>query len=242
MFSAIIPSGRGHAGFTAGHHPRLPRGGPADRRASAGRRDAGAGQGHRLHRPAHRLVDDVASLYSVNRLTAYLHSLGHRAPKSAVADYVEWFEDAFFLFTVRVFDASLTRAHANPKKIYCIDHALARSVGSGILVNAGHLLENLVFTALRRRTPEIRYFKGANGREVDFVARMPDNSRLLVQVCESLAEPRTRKREVTALRRAMAELGLRAGTIVTRDEEETIAAGADAIDVVPAWRFLLDVG
>ena len=191
---------------------------------------------------AHRLVDDVASLYSVNRLTAYLHSLGHRAPKSAVADYVEWFEDAFFLFTVRVFDASLTRAHANPKKIYCIDHALARSVGSGILVNAGHLLENLVFTALRRRTPEIRYFKGANGREVDFVARMPDNSRLLVQVCESLAEPRTRKREVTALRRAMAELGLRAGTIVTRDEEETIAAGADAIDVVPAWRFLLDVG
>ena len=191
---------------------------------------------------AHRLVDATASLYSVNRLTAYLHSLGHRAPKSAVADYVEWFEDAFFLFTVRVFDASLTRAHANPKKIYCVDHALARSVGSGILVNVGHLLENLVFTALRRRTPEIRYFKGANGREVDFVARMPDGSRLLVQVCESLAEPRTRKREVTALRRAMAELGLRAGTIVTRDEEETIAAGAGAIDVVPAWRFLLDVG
>lgn len=191
---------------------------------------------------AHRLVDATASLYSVNRLTAYLHSLGHRAPKSAVADYVEWFEDAFFLFTVRVFDASLTRAHANPKKIYCVDHALARSVGSGILVNAGHLLENLVFTALRRRTPEIRYFKGANGREVDFAARMPDGSRLLVQVCESLAEPRTRKREVTALRRAMAELGLRAGTIVTRAEEETISSGADAIDVVPAWRFLLDVG
>ena len=191
---------------------------------------------------AHRLVDAAASLYSVNRLTAYLHSLGHRAPKSAVADYVEWFEDAFFLFTVRVFDASLTRAHANPKKIYCIDHALARSVGSGVLVNAGHLLENLVFTALRRRTPEIRYFKGANGREVDFVARMPDGSRRLVQVCESLAEPRTRKREVTALRRAMDELGLRAGTIVTRGEEETIPAGAGAIDVVPAWRFLLDVG
>ena len=191
---------------------------------------------------AHRLVDAAASLYSVNRLTAYLHSLGHRAPKSAVADYVEWFEDAFFLFTVRVFDASLTRAHANPKKIYCIDHALARSVGSGVLVNAAHLLENLVFTALRRRTPEIRYFKGANGREVDFAARMPDGSRLLVQVCESLAEPRTRKREVTALRRAMDELGLRAGTIVTRGEEETIPAGAGAIDVVPAWRFLLDVG
>ena len=191
---------------------------------------------------AHRLVDNTASLYSVNRLTAYLQSLGHRAPKSAVSDYVEWFEDAFFLFTVRVFDASLTRANANPKKIYCVDHALARSVGSGILVRAGHLLENLVFMALRRSTPEIRYFKGANGREVDFVARMSDGSRMLIQVCESLVEPRTRKREVTALNRAMTELGLRAGTIVTRDEEETIPVDAGRIDVVPAWRFLLDVG
>ncbi len=191
---------------------------------------------------AHRLVDNTASLYSVNRLTAHLKSLGHRAPKSAVADYVEWFEDAFFLFTVRVFDASLARANANPKKIYCVDHALARSVGSGILVNAGHLLENLVFMALRRSTPQIRYLKGPNGREVDFVARMPDGSRMLVQVCESLAEPRTRKREVRALSRTMAEFGLRAATIVTRDEEETIPVDSGSIDVVPAWRFLLDVG
>ena len=50
---------------------------------------------------AHRLVDGTASLYSVNRLTGYLQSLGHRAPKAAVSSFVEWFEDAFFLFTVR---------------------------------------------------------------------------------------------------------------------------------------------
>ena len=191
---------------------------------------------------AQRLVDNAASLYSVNRLTGYLQSLGHRAPKAAVSAYVEWFEDAFFLFTVRIFDASLARANANPKKIYCVDHALVRSVGSGVLVNAGHLLENLVFTALRRRTPDIRYFKDRNGREVDFVARMPDGGRALVQVCESLVDPKTRKREVAALDHAMAALGLREGTIVTRDEEETIPVDAGRIDVAPAWRFLLDIG
>ena len=58
---------------------------------------------------------------------------------------------------------------------------------------------------------EIHYFKGANGREVDFVARMPDGSRVLVQVCESLVDPRTRKREVKALDRAMAESGTARG-------------------------------
>ena len=104
---------------------------------------------------------------------------------------MEWFEDAFFLFTVRIFDASLARA---------------------------------------------------NGREVDFVARMPDGSRALVQVCESLADPGTRKREVRALNHAMAGLELRAGTIVTRDEEETIPVDAGVIEVVPAWRFLLAAG
>jgi len=37
-------------------------------------------------------------------------------------------------------------------------------VSSGILTNRDSLLENLVFTALRRVTPEIFYFKTKAGR------------------------------------------------------------------------------
>ncbi|MGK2907113.1 MAG: ATP-binding protein [Desulfuromonadales bacterium] len=190
---------------------------------------------------AHWLVDNTASLYSINNLTGYLKSLGHKAPKSAVSDYLEWFEDAYVLFTVRIFDASLARANTNPKKIYCIDHALVTSISSGILVNSGHLLENLVFTALRRVTPDISYFKTKTGREVDFIAQRQDRSRLLVQVCESLADPQTRKRETAALAEAMAELKLAAGTIVTRGEEEQIQIESGTIYAVPAWRFLLNL-
>lgn len=187
---------------------------------------------------AHRLVDNTASLYSVNSLTGYLKSLGHNAPKSAVSDYIEWFEDAYFLFTVRIFDSSLARANAKPKKVYCVDHSLVTSVSSGILVNSGHLLENLVFTALRRVTSEIFYFKSKGGREVDFIARYQGN-RLLVQVCESLHDRQTRAREVSALVEAMAELRLTSGIIVTRNEEERIELESGGIDVVPVWRFLL---
>ena len=192
---------------------------------------------------AHWLVDNAASLYSVNRLTGYLKSLGHRVPKAAVSSYLEWFEDAFFLFTVRIFDASLSRANANPKKIYCIDHALVRSLSSGILVNRGHLLENLVFTALRHVTSDIHYYRSKAGREVDFIARWPDGSLRLVQVCESLADPRTRQREVAALRDAMAELKLSSSQIVTRDlDQEHIPTDSGKVEVVAAWRFLLDLG
>ncbi len=201
---------------------------------------------------ARRLLDNVASMYSVNGLTGYLKALGHRAPKSAVSDYMEWFEDACFLFTVRIFDASLARSNTNPKKVYCVDHALVTSVSSGILVNAGHLLENLVFTALRRLHPQLYYYRTKTGREVDFVVPLSGRGRLdetplaaraemLVQVCESLAAPQTRKREVTALAEAMRELGLVTGTVVTRDEDELIETGGTSIRVIPAWRFLLDL-
>ncbi|MFZ5572187.1 MAG: ATP-binding protein [Thermodesulfobacteriota bacterium] len=189
---------------------------------------------------AHRLVDNIASLYSVNSLTGYLKSLGHKAPKPAVSEYLDWFEDAYFLFTVRIFDPSLARSNTNPKKIYCIDHALVTSVSSGILVNAGHLLENLVFTSLRRSYPEIYYYKTKTGREVDFIVPIQGEPPLLVQVCATLAEPQTRKRETAALSEAMTELGVKTGTIVTRNEEESIETDGGTIQVVPAWRFLLD--
>lgn len=190
---------------------------------------------------ARRLVDNTGSLYTVNRLLTYLRSLGHTVSKSTVSDYIDWFEDAYFLFTVRLFDASLARANANPKKIYCIDHALVTSVSSGILINAGHLLENLVFVALRRTTPEISYFRTRGGREVDFIVHSRGQERRLIQVCDQLVQPETRDREINALAEAMVELGLDSGTIVTRDTEETIDHESGRIDVVSAWRFLLSL-
>ncbi len=190
---------------------------------------------------AHRLIDNTASLYSGNSLTGYLKSLGHSVPKTAVSDYLKWFEDAYFLFTVQLFDASAARRDSNPKRIYCIDHAMVTSVASGVLVNSGHLLENLVFTALRRLYPEIYYYKTKTGREVDFIVPTSGKTRVLIQACESLADAQTRKRELTALSEAMAELKIKTGTIVTRSGDEQIRTDAGTINVIPAWRFLLDL-
>ncbi|HET6421133.1 MAG TPA: hypothetical protein VFG19_13290, partial [Geobacteraceae bacterium] len=74
-----------------------------------------------------------------------------------------------------------------------------------------------------------------------FIAQLQDRSRVLVQVCESMADPQTRKRETTALAEAMAELKLAQGTIVTRGEEEQIRVESGKINVMPAWRFLLNL-
>lgn len=117
------------------------------------------------------------------------------------------------------------------KKIYCIDHALITSIASGILLNSGHLLENLVFLALRRMSSDIFYYRCKSGKEVDFTVLMPNRPRMLVQVCPSLTDPHTRKREITALIEAMKESGLQTGTIVTLENRLKIGMrGRDSID------------
>jgi len=54
---------------------------------------------------------------------------------------------------------------------------------------------------------------------------------MLVQVCPSLTDPHTRKREITALIEAMKESGLQTGTIVTLENRLKIGMrGRDSID------------
>jgi hypothetical protein len=64
---------------------------------------------------------------------------------------------------------------------------------------------------------------------------------MLVQVCESMAEPHTRKREVAAPAGAMAELELKEGIVVTRGDDKQIPVDSETIKLVPAWRILLNL-
>ena len=190
---------------------------------------------------AFRLVNNVAASHSVNSLTGYLKALNHKVSKTFVGECLEWLEDAFFLFPVKIWDASLARQNVNAKKVYCIDHALVTSVSSGILVNSGHLLENLVFVHLRRQSERIHYYRTQSGREVDFIWQDAGGKRHLAQVCESMAaQPETQRREVAALTEAMQEMILKEGVIVTRSESQELATAAGRITVVPAWKFLLE--
>jgi predicted AAA+ superfamily ATPase len=194
---------------------------------------------------AHWLVDNTGSYYAISHLTDYLKSLGHRVRKSSVVDWLVAFEDAGLLFSVNIFSSSPTRISVNPRKVYCIDHALAASVSSGILTNRDSLMENLVFTALRRETPEIFYHRTKTGREVDLVALLPsapgqERAVMLVQVCAALADPRVKQSEIRSLSEAMVELAVAEGTIVTWRSDETIPVGFGTIDVIPVWRFMLE--
>jgi len=203
-------------------------------------------QRHDVHHPnaivdlAHQLLENIANMHSINSLTGYLKSLGHKLSKTLVSEYVKWLADAYFIFGVGIFNASIAENKRNPQKYYCIDSALVRSTTSGILTNSGHLLENLVFITLRRSYQKIYYYRTKSGKEVDFIVQHQDKSKTLIQVSETLKDSTTRKRELIALQEAMLEQKVQYGLIVTLREEESVKNVVGEIHVVPLWRFLLD--
>ncbi len=186
---------------------------------------------------AERLVATVTNLYTTNRLTEYLPSLGFKVQKDFVGEAIDWFEHAFILFPLMVRDLSLAKQNVTPRKIYMVDHAMAASCDASYSEKRGYLLGNLVFTHLRKRTENLNYYKTRRGLEVDFrVAR--DSGVELVQVAWSLEDEETRKRETTALFQAMEEEGLPEGLIVTRDEEGLVGKEGRKIHIIPITRFL----
>lgn len=189
---------------------------------------------------AFRLITSVSSLYSINRLTEYLKSIGLKVSKDFVSACIEWFEDAYFIFSVKIFDKSLSKQNVNAKKAYCIDHSLVTSVCPGASANDGYLLENLIFCYLRRKTNKIFYYRTKKGNEVDFIWIDNKGQKHLIQVCLKFRDYKTKKREIRSLIEAMDENKINSATVITLEDEETMENKTNKIFIIPAWKYLLD--
>jgi hypothetical protein len=181
---------------------------------------------------AYYLINNPASLVSYNKLKDQLR-LGS---VNTVKNYIGYLEDSWLLFTTNVYDYSVRRQQVAPKKTYAIDTGLARSVGFSFSPNTGHLLENLVFLALRQRTRDVYYYASPTGLEVDFY--LPEE-RQLVQVVQTLDQPETRQREVRALTAAMRSLGIGRGLILADGNAAPIVNGEFTIEVRSLAEWLL---
>jgi predicted AAA+ superfamily ATPase len=187
----------------------------------------------------HRLISSISSLYSINKITDYLKSIGHKVSKTFVGNCLDWFEDAYFLFSVKLFSTSVNKQKTNPRKIYCIDHGMVQAVTPQITEDRGHLLENIVFLHLRRQGQEIYYYRTEKGQEVDFIWIDKNRKKHLAQVSWSLQNEKTRKRELASLFIAMDELEIETAMVITDEENEIIQNGNKQIELLPAWKFFL---
>lgn len=186
------------------------------------------------------LLHNYARSVSVRAMSGVLKQQGIVCRRETLADYVSYFQDAYFAFGVSRRTDSLAVKRANPDKCYLIDNGLIGALKPKNDAEKGWLLENVVFLGLRRGFNKIEYYVTKGGREIDFIVRDEvTKDERLVQVCHNLSQPETEARELVALREARAETGIADCTIVTDDESRETE---DGIKIVQAWKWLLREG
>ena len=157
---------------------------------------------------------------------------------NTVKNYVHYLENAYLIFTLDRFSFSVSQQTLLQKKVYAIDTGLVKQVAFHFSKNQGRYLENVVYLELRRRYKEIFYYKTSDNLEVDFLVREGTQIVLLIQVTESLSDSKTREREYKALVKAMKELHVTKGLILTQ-EEESVDPEFPEIEVQSICQWLL---
>ena len=185
-----------------------------------------------------KMAETVCRPVSYNRVANILSSVGGKLSLASVIKYIEYCEDAWLLLRLKNIRAHLAEKESNCK-YYFIDNGIL----SLFLVDKDTmLLENMVALALFRKyghDPENdRVYFYNDGIEVDFY--IPEDE-TAIQVCYSLNDEDTRKREVEALKKLPKHLPCRRRFIITLDEKEVITDGFGEIEVWPFWQWLLSL-
>jgi uncharacterized protein len=158
---------------------------------------------------------------------------------NTVKNYIHYLENAYLIFTLDRFSFSVSQQTLLQKKVYAIDTGIAKQIAFHFSKKQGRYLENIVYLELRRRYKEIFYYKTEDNLEVDFLIREGAEIVLLIQVSESLRDPKTREREYKALTQAMEELNVEKGLILT-EEEELDDPKFPKIEVMAIYQWLLN--
>lgn len=154
-------------------------------------------------------------------------------------------ESVYLIFFLSRFSYALKEQARSPRKVYAMDTGLARAVGFGNSENQGHLLENAVSTELRRRASatagaSLFYWKNQRHQEVDFVVHTGRAVRQLIQTSWTIVDPAVKKRELTGLKAALAELGAVDSIILTADESGAEKINGMTVPVIPAWQWMME--
>lgn len=162
------------------------------------------------------MIHNVGNPFAVNKFYNDIKSRGYQTGKDVLYDYAEHIEDAYLAFAVEIYDKSIRRVQANPKKIYAIDPGLVRALVLNYNQDLGRLFENVIYLELRRLGYKVSYYLTAQRYEIDFVVESPQGSRKCVQVAWEQENEKTVERERRALEEGMKELHAD-GEIITLD-------------------------
>ncbi|MBQ7571626.1 MAG: ATP-binding protein [Bacteroidaceae bacterium] len=185
-----------------------------------------------------KVAESVMQPVSYNRISKILSSVSGKISVPTVSNYISFSEDAWLLLRLRNIASSFSDKESICK-YYFIDNGL---LTLQLLNSETILLENLVALSLFRKyghdEDNERVFFYNTNVEVDFY--VPEDE-LAIQVSYSIADPETEKREKEPLEKLPNMHPCRRRIIITYDEEGTLTDKNGSIEVIPCWKWLLEI-
>ncbi len=188
------------------------------------------------------LVNKIASFMLSNPGSSYSNNSIAKATGIAVETaekYIGYLKEAFLIYDLPLFSFKLKTQFKQTKKVYPVDTGLRNIVSFRFSSDIGKLVETIVFLELQRQFQEIYYWKSFGGHEVDFVVKQNQEIVKLIQVAWKITTDDTRKREEGSLIRAMKELDVKRGIILTEDEDNLVEENGRILEYIPLWKWLL---
>lgn len=177
-----------------------------------------------------KIAESVTKALSFNRLTNIVKSTGISIGKQTVINYVGHMLDSYLIFSLQNYASKKTSP-----KYYFMDTGL---LGLMLLDCKTAQLENLVAVELIRRYGFENVYFFENNIEVDFYV---PSENLAIQVSmQVLEDVDTLEREMKAFVKLNQFIPDTKCLLVTNSEETKLNCDGIKIDVVPAWKWLLD--
>ena len=181
-----------------------------------------------------KLAESVMQPSSYNRLKNIVSSAGESVGVRTIIDYVGYLQETWLIFSLENYAARFAERESN-RKYYFIDNGILNLF---IFRPETLLLENLVAITLHRQFGEKVYFYNQH-IEVDFY--IPEES-WLIQVSYNISDVQTFEREINGLVKAAKFLNAERLLIVTRNDERVIEKDGLSIEVLPIWKWLIQIG
>jgi len=179
-----------------------------------------------------KIAETLRHPISFSRLSNIVTSVGISVGKSTIIQYLEYAKESQLIFSINNFASKLVDKVTTPK-YYFVDTGLLNLF---VLDAKSALLENLIAINLLKKYGRDDVYYYQDNIEVDFY--LPRNS-LLIQSCYSLADIKTKDREINALIKLSKHVEVHEMMIITYDEETMINVDNLLIKVIPAWKWLL---
>ena len=180
------------------------------------------------------IFDNIGNPFSTKKIADTMTSDGRKIDSKTIEKYLAALKESYVIYQAKRFDIKGKQYLKTLDKYYVVDIGLRYMLLGKQAMDAGHILENIIYLELLRRSYDV-YVGKVDSFEVDFVAQNQDGNHYY-QVALTVREEATLNRELRPLRMLQDDYPK---VVLTLDDDPPM--DIDGIKILNARDWLLDL-